>query len=546
MEDLIAKDIVQRQGRMKTYRGNFESVWQRISELVLPRADNFLGQRYPGQRQADNLIFDSTGQMAVPVFAAAVESMVCPRTQKWHNLKPVSPKLKENYRVMKYLEDMRDLLFRVRYSPHTNFASVMSENFISLGAFGNYGIFTEDGYHLGIRYQSIPLVELYWQEDSYGTIDTVHRCYKLTARQAMQRESWQQKMPEAVKTAAEKEPERQFEFIHCVMPNTERKGSDKSWRGYAFCAYDVCIEGMVTLAEGGFRTMPYAIGRDVTGPGEVYARGSAWTCLSDMRMLQEMSKTAIRYAQLTLDPPTITADLDSMAPYARRAGAINAGYLSDQGKPLAMEMAPQADPRAALDMQNQRRDSVNRSFLVPFFQILVDNPQMTATEAMLRAQEKGALIAPTMSRSQETLSLVIQREIDILDHAGVFEAALGPMPDELRADGMPQIQFDSPLTRAQRSQEGVGIIQTIEAITPLANIDPRVMKRINADEVLKILADVNGAPIKILYSDDEMAEIDAQAAQKEQLANLVAAAPQVAGAAKDMAQAGKEAASTPF
>jgi hypothetical protein len=246
--------------------------------------------------------------------------------------------------------------------------------------------------------------------------------------------------------------DREFTFLHCVSPNQERRGGDMSYRGMSYSSYDIDVDNKTLLDEGGFRKMPYAIGRDVTAPREIYARGPTWTALADLKMLQEMSRSQIRYSQLLLDPPTLTADVDSLAAFSRRAGAINAGYLNDQGKPLAIEMPPQGDPRAAMELQSQRRESVGRSLLTPYFQILVDTPQMTATESMYRQQEKGALLAPTMSRQQETLSIIIDREIDILQHAGVFLEALGPPPDALMMEGGGlSIEYDSPLTRTQRS-----------------------------------------------------------------------------------------------
>jgi hypothetical protein len=540
----IADETIRRQGRMKTWRANFESVWQQIAQLVLPRADDFLGKRSPGQRNADNLIFDSTGQLALPLYAAAVEAMVCPRTQKWHSLKPISPDLQDNNEVASYLEDMCSLLFRIRYAPHTNFASVMSESFLSLGAFGNYGVYVEDGLDKGIRYQAVPLTELYWMEDSYGTIDTVHRDYTLTARQAAQK--WPIEISEKIRTAAVAEPEREFQFIHCVRPNEER-GTTAGWQGYAFAAYDICVDDRTVLEEGGFRKMPYAIGRDVTAPREIYARGPTWNALADLKMLQMMGRDSIRFAQLTLDPPTITADVDSLAAYSRRAGAVNAGYMNDQGVILAKEMPPQADPRPALEVAQQRRDNVGKSLLTPYFQILVDSPQMTATQVMSRDQEKGALLAPTMSRQQETLSVVIDREIDILWHAGVFKAVLGDPPDALiLAGGGLAVQFDSPLTRAQRSEEAVGILKTIEAITPLANIDPTIMRRINGDQTLKILSEVNGAPVKWLYTDAQLAQMNQQEAQAEQTKQLTEAAPVITDSLKNLAQAKQAATAAPF
>jgi hypothetical protein len=52
-----------------------------------------------------------------------------------------------------------------------------------------------------------------------------------------------------------------------------------------------------------------------------------------------------------------------------------------------------------------------------------------------------------------------------------------------------------------------------------------------------VLADVNGVPSKVMYSDDEMEEIKAQQAQQDQMAQILQAAPVAASAAKDLAGA---------
>ena len=72
----------------------------------------------------------------------------------------------------------------------------------------------------------------------------------------------------------------------------------------------------------------------------------------------------------------------------------------------------------------QRRVAIDDAFLVTLFQILVDTPRMTATEALIRAQEKGMLLTPTMGRQQsEALGPQIERELDLL----MFHRILPPI-----------------------------------------------------------------------------------------------------------------------
>ena len=536
-----AQDILRRMDQLKTYRLNFERQWSEIALRILPRADDFIAKRAPGQRR-EEYVYDSTAQLALPAFASAMESMLTPRTTKWHRLRPMDLDLIGDPDVEAYCEMVTNILFRVRYSAYANFASQSYETYMGLGAFGTGAIFVHDALEKGIRYQSIPLHELYIQEDSSGVVDTVFRRYELTSRQAYQK--FGEALPEDIKKWVEKEPERKFEFAHGVMPNEDRKKGVSNYRGMAIKACDVAVQKRQVIRESGFRSMPYAVSRYVTAPREVYGRSPAWDVLADVKTLNEMSKTMLRYGQLVTDPPWITADVDALSPFSMRPGSINPGFMNEQGAVLAKSLAPEGNPQLTLEMANQRRESINRSFLVTLFQILVDTPQMSATEAMLRAQEKGALMAPTMGRQQsELLGPIIARELDILQNAG----ALPPQPDQLRKrGGLLKIEYDSPLTRAQRAEEGVGILRTLEAITPIANIDPNVLKAINAERTLRHLREINGAPADMLFTPEELAAKAEAEQQQQNLAGLVEAAPAISQTVKNLAQANKDAGAAPF
>lgn len=547
----IAKEVIRRADKAKTDRSNFDAQFEQIARYVLPRADGFIAQNSIGTRgvRKDQYVFDSTAQLALPSFAAAIESLVIPRTQKYHGYKPTNPALIGNLRVMTYLEALRDLTFRLRYSAKSNFASQASESFMSMGAFGTGALLIEDGLSRGILYRSIPLSQLWLTEDAWGFIDGFFWRYPLTVRQAMQkaeREGWV--LPEAVTKHKDNDPEKEFEFIFHVCPNDERISGDVGYRGMAYRAYHICVEGQHLVAEGGYRTFPLAVSRYTVAPGEIYGRSPAWDSLADIKTVNEMSKTMLRYGQLVTDPPWLTADVDSMSPFSMRAGAINAGYMNERGEVLAKSAAPQGDPRFSLELADQRRQSINRSFLVTLFQILVETPEMTATEAMLRAQEKGALLAPTMGRQQsEFLGTIIVRELDIMGQSGVIEAALGPMPDELAQDGGAlDIEYDSPLTRAQRAEEGVGVLRTLETVGTIAQYDEGVLEEINYKRSLKVVADANGAPLGMFNTPEEREQIAAAKKAQQDMALALQAAPVIADTAKTAAEAQQASTAAPF
>jgi len=183
----------------------------------------------------------------------------------------------------------------------------------------------------------------------------------------------------------------------------------------------------------------------------------------------------------------------------------------------------------------QRRQSIDDAFLVTLFQILVDTPRMTATEALIRAQEKGMLLTPTMGRQQsEAIGPLIEREIDLLMQHNM----LPPLPEILiEAGGEYEIIYDSPMSRMQRAEELVGVQRTMELLAPFAQINPEVLDVFDPDALARLTAEVSGVPTPVLRSQemiDQLRQGRAQAAQQQQ---MIEAAQPMAGAMKDAAQA---------
>ena len=187
---------------------------------------------------------------------------------------------------------------------------------------------------------------------------------------------------------------------------------------------------------------------------------------------------------------------------------------------------------------NRRRQTINDAFLVTLFQILVENPRMTATEALIRLQEKGALITPAMGRQQsEMIGPMIEREIEILQSQGLIP----PLPELLiEARGEYEIIYTSPLSRLQRAEEVTGIQRTLDIIAPFAQIDPSILVAFNASEIVRIAANVNGVPERAMRSEAEVSRILAQQERDRRQAQQAAIIQPAASAAKDLAQAQAE------
>jgi len=189
-------------------------------------------------------------------------------------------------------------------------------------------------------------------------------------------------------------------------------------------------------------------------------------------------------------------------------------------------------------MMEDERALINESFLVTLFQILVETPNMTATEVMERAKEKGMLLAPTLGRQQsERLGPQIERELDILSAQGL----LPDMPGILIEAGADfKVEYDSPLSRVQRAEEASGLMRTIEMTLNYVNVtgDASPLDHYNMDVIVPELADINAVPTKWRNSKEDIMALRKQRADAAKEEKMIQAGPSMAAMAKAGQQGG--------
>ena len=338
-------------------------------------------------------------------------------------------------------------------------------------------------------------------------------------------------LPDAVKKAADKTPERRFEIIHCIRPRAEVDKSKKDERGKKFASYYISVEGRHKLSEGGFDTLPYQVSRYVTGPGEIYGRSPAMLVLPSIKVLNEQKKTMLTQGHRAVAPVLITHDDGVLDTFSMKPGAVNPGGVTAEGRPLVQSL-PVGNLAAGQELMDMERSVINDGFLVSLFQILVDTPTMTATEVLERAREKGALLSPTMGRQQsELLAPMIERELDVLMKQG----ALPPMPEiMIEAQAGFEVEYDSPLSRSQRAEEASGWLRTLEAAIAYANTtqDLAVLDQFNSDVIYQQLAEINAVPSSWMRDPKEVQQLRASRAEQQQMQQMLEAAPAAAGVMK--------------
>lgn len=535
----IAKEMIDKQAKLEADLATYHSHCEEVSKYVIPRLDEFFNsKKTPGEKRTQYQ-YDSTAPLALDRFASIIESLIVPRGQLWHGLEPEDEALQDDHEAMVWYEKVRNYLFKLRYGADSNFAPQMNEVFSSMGAFGTGVLITEERANKWMRYKSSHIKEHFFQENSDGIIDSNWRKYELTARQAIQK--FGDNVSEAIKKAYEKEPNRKFPFLHCVIPNSDRKPYMLGPSSMAFSSFHIDVEGkMLVQSPGGYRKFPFIVARYVTSPNEIYGRSPAMTALAEIKMLNQMRKTDIKARHLAVDPPNLAANEASIRKFNLKPNAMNYGTLDMAGNPLVRPYQTGARFDSSNDANQESRKMINDIFLVTLFQILIESPEMTATEVLARQQEKGDLLSPIGGRLENEFSgKLIEREIDVMAAAGLFDDdGPLPMPKSVRdSGGAYSINYTSPMARYRMSGEAAGAEKTIQSLIPIAQIDPTVYDMIDFAEYAKIIAKAAGAPMRIMRSMEEVKAMQQQKAEAQQMAMLSQAAPAIAGSVKDLAQA---------
>lgn len=536
-EDLAARHI-RNYEQLRAIRGTWEAQWNDISKIVTPNdLNSFQGTRITEGDKRTKYLYDSTAHTALMRFVAIIDSMMTPHNAKWHRMTTDDETLKRNKQVQEYFEKVSLIMFRERYHPNANFLEQNQNVWSSLGAYGNGALFIDSLWGTkGLRYKFAHLGEIYHESNHQGIPDKVYRHFRLRARQAVR---WfPDTCPEVIKRMAETQPENQYEFLHCVVPNDEYEPGRFDAKGMKFSSHYISLTGNAVLQSGGYRSFPYAITKWGQSLNEEYGRGPIGDVLPNIKTLNEEKRILLKQAHRIVDPVYLVHDDGILNTMSAQPGAMVAGGISPEGRRL-VDTLPTGNVQIGKDIMDDDRNDIKDAMYTSLFQILVENPEMTATEVMERTKEKGMLIAPLFGRQESYLSRVITREYDLLENQGAF----GPMPlilkeAKARGKGAFSIRFESPLAKMRRADEAAGFMRMLgEAVQVYqATQDPSSLFHFNMDVAIPELAEIHGVPARWMKSLDEVNKLreNMQAQQQQQAA--IQAGPSIAAVMKAQQQ----------
>ena len=498
-----ASEHVKRFDYLKSRRDNWDTHYQELADYMLPRKADIVKKRSRGEKRME-LIYDGTALQSIDLMAAFLHGMLTSGASPWFHLDVKDEMINRDDDVREWLQDTSMRMMQA--FQRSNFETEVHEAYVDLVVFGTACMFCEMD-RKNLRFSTRHISEYYVQEDQYGMVNTVYRLYKMTANQAVDRFGLE-RVGDFIRKKHEKNGDEEVEILHAVMPRTDRDVTSPDNLNMPFMSVYVCKATGMEISQGGFEELPYVVPRFLKATGEVMGRSPAMTALPDVKMLNLMSKTIIQAAQKQIDPPLLVPDDGFLLPIRTQPGGLN--FFRSGSRDTITPLNTGANIPIGLNMEEQRRAAIRQAFYVD--QILTaGSPQMTATEVIQRQEERMRVIGPVLGRlMNEMLRPLIDRVFALM----LRNDLLAPAPEVLQGRNI-DIEYVSPLARAQKSSSLNNTMRALEILLPLAQSLP-VGDHLDPDGLVRHVTDSLGVPKSTLRTQREVNDTREARAQAEQ------------------------------
>lgn len=513
MEKPTAEKIIEKYDTLDGERAGLKTTLQSICDYLMPHRTSILTVSEPGRNKMAT-VYDGTAIRALTICANGLYGHLTNPSAPWFMLTCRRKDIAE-------LPDVKDWLRSVSERMHeainaSNWPMSAHEIYTDLPALGTGvlylgGVRTRRPKRQVLNFKVFDVGRCVIEEDADGEVDTVIRLEPMRIRTAMQ--AWGDRCSDEIKKAYDKGEETKFvDILHAVFPRTDRD-SDK-WDGInkPWGSWWVEKDTGNLLEEGGFDEFPYMVPRWSKQTGQAYGSGPGMDCLSEIKMINEFSKSDIKVHQKRSDPPILAPD--EMAMYPKRFTPGGVTYYKTGGKPEYM-MGPNVT-QYDLAYENQRRDYIMAMFFADLFTLLAQQPRAkTATEVMELVEERLVLLGPTLGRLQsELFDKMLARAFWLLMRGDEFGPFLPPPPPALIGQSL-DIMYISKLAMAMRVFETKAVQQSLGFAQGVAQLDQSVLDNFDLDKITRGVAERFGTPTAFMAPDHKVREIRAQRAQAQ-------------------------------
>ncbi|MDY0258646.1 MAG: portal protein [Desulfovibrio sp.] len=528
-----ASDFVQQLntqfGQFKSERAPFDDIWRKVAVFESERMTLFDGQLGNNPAQAmrrDVRDVDNTCRQAITVFSSGMLSGVSPPSDQWFTLriadKSGGDDLKKYRPVANWLEQIERLFLKDFTAK--NFYTQQVSSYKHIGLYGMQAMLVGESPQMGTYYRDVPVDEIYIANDYAGRVNVVYREMRITLQQALTMFGKENLSPclQALAEDRNANPQEHVTIVHAVMekaPGYENIIGDNK---LAYASYYFEPGEDHLISEGGFDSLPYIVTRAYSDGRSPYSISPGTIALADVLMINEIKRLMLQAGQLSVAPPMLLPDRGLVGRLNYTSGALNTYRKDGSGidvndfQPLKLV----GEFKLGMELMQQAQKDVNAAFFVDLFLMIHNRTQAgkgtpTAMEIEQLATEKSFLLAPILiNQQQENFNRLFERvfEIKKKEHGAIPE----PPKELLNADI--EIEYISPLVRAQQGVRTQQMLQGLQELGGIANLFPDVMDIVDSDAITRRIIESRGIPQSCIRTVEEVMGLRQQKMQAQEAA----------------------------
>jgi hypothetical protein len=535
----------QAEQRIAQWRPHFQD----CADFICPRKANINVTRSPGHMIGERM-FDSTANHANVVLAASMKGALTSESNLWFGLRARGLEYDTEHEIAVWFESCAKTMFDSYRE--SNFYSEINETYEDLGGLGIGAIFMDEKVPAhskfgGMKFKSLQPGTFAFDENEEGYVDSIFCVYPLSYRAAADAFGEQTLHP-SQRAKLTSNPYDIGKYLHAVMPRqvmyVHPMVKNVLPNKMPFASYWIDLENGHPLKEGGYREFPAMVPRWAKSSGEHVGRGPGSTALPTIKTLNKLIELELRALAKMIDPPVKVRDEGVIGAVRLTPGGLT--HVRDMESVQTLEIGGRFDVSGS--NKEEMRAMIRRMFFADQLQ-LQEGPQMTAYEVQVRYELMQRILGPTLGRlNVELLNPLTERAFWMHFRRGMFKPMPKALKEVIKQMGMElDIEYEGPLARAQRLQEGVAMQRYFQIVLPLSESKPEILDNIDMDFVARYHQVSTGAPKQLLVDPKEVkrirqlrAQADAEKRQQENMLALAKAAQGAAPALKALGEGAKQ------
>jgi len=535
--------------------------WCDLLRWALPYRATWILSQTQGERKNQHIV-DPTHILALRSFVAGFLEGNTSATRPWVRIGTRDGQRDDDFEVKKWLQHFTDRVHS--YMSSSNFYHAAGNFYYDYGVVNTGAHYIEE-LEDGFFFHTLIPGAYFVLNNSYGEADVLVREFCLNVKSVVEtygtydedgKADWSNISGNVRKMYEEGNYDQQVDIVHVVQRNPNYKPSEVEIpenRQWIELTYEMGLgnaefskEGIMNGDGGASIDMdetylkthytqrkPFIVGKST----DDFEYGEKGPTLDSLGLIRSLNKKAIGKDEALekMLSPALQGPASLRKSYVSQAAntfvPLDSRSISQNQK---IEPIYQINPAIGALIQDvsDMRGQVDKLYFADFLLFLSKNPKTrTATEANAIVEEQQRIIGPNLQSLNFSYNVpVVEWVMDYVLHEDPY---LMPVPEALQGQSL-KPEFISVFAQAQRAADLPSIDRYASMIANVAQIDPRVLDKINTDKLADLYEDrlylpagLNNPQSKV----DAMREQAQAQAQRQQM--MEQTIPAMAKAAKD-------------